>query len=97
MQRALWAASTAAELSCKHFAVSEHCHSVPLPLQNWLMQQKEFANLNAVEPNCYIQVQLDGTVRSSGIGTPPWSKLVDDLPELSDLRTRLMDGVGPQD
>ncbi|EFJ44781.1 acetylglucosaminyltransferase [Volvox carteri f. nagariensis] len=63
----------------------------------WILEQKEFAGLSPREPNCYIQVQLDGTVRSSGPGTPPWRQLVEDLPLLSDFRTRLMDGVGPQD
>lgn len=65
--------------------------------KNWLMAQQEFANLPAAEPNCFIQVQLDGTVRTSGRGAPPWAKLVDDLPPISDMRTRLMDGVGPSD
>lgn len=41
-----------------------------------------------------LQVQLDGSVRSSGAGLPPWSRLVDDLPELSDVRTKLTDGMG---
>lgn len=63
----------------------------------WILEQKEFANLPVKEPNCYIQVQLDGTVRSSGAGLPPWRQFVEDLPLLSDLRTRLMDGVGPQE
>ncbi|GLC51467.1 hypothetical protein PLESTB_000505700 [Pleodorina starrii] len=63
----------------------------------WVLEQKEFAGLSASEPNCYIQVQLDGTVRSSGVGSPPWRQLVDELPLLSDFRTRLMDGVGPQE
>jgi hypothetical protein len=40
------------------------------------------------------QVQLDGSVRSSGAGLPPWARLVDDLPELSDVRTKLTDGMG---
>ncbi|GIL43550.1 hypothetical protein Vafri_1251 [Volvox africanus] len=63
----------------------------------WILEQKEFAGLPVNEPNCYIQIQLDGTVRSSGVGTPPWRQLVEDLPLLSDFRTRLMDGVGPQE
>jgi hypothetical protein len=43
------------------------------------------------------QIQLDGTVRSSGAGSPPWRKFVEDLPLLTDVRTRLMDGVGPNE
>ncbi|KAG2498001.1 hypothetical protein HYH03_004260 [Edaphochlamys debaryana] len=61
----------------------------------WLLEQKEFAALPAKEPNCYLQVQLDGTVRSSGVGMPPWRRMVEDLPLREDIRTRLMDGVGP--
>ncbi len=41
------------------------------------------------------QVQLDGTVRSSGRGTPDWAKFVDDLPRLDSVRTRFTDGIGP--
>eukprot|EP00198_Chlamydomonas_reinhardtii_P013350 XP_001702687.1 predicted protein [Chlamydomonas reinhardtii] len=63
----------------------------------WILEQKEFSGLSTTEPNCYIQVQLDGTVRSSGTGSPPWDKLVEELPLLSDFRTRLTDGVGPQE
>lgn len=40
------------------------------------------------------QVQLDGTVRTSGVGAPAWQQLVDDLPELGSVRTKLTDGVG---
>ncbi|KAG2446119.1 hypothetical protein HXX76_000718 [Chlamydomonas incerta] len=63
----------------------------------WILEQKEFSGLSTAEPNCYIQVQLDGTVRTSGTGSPPWDKLVDELPLLNDVRTRLTDGVGPQE
>lgn len=41
------------------------------------------------------QVQLDGTVRSSGVGVPNWRKLVDDLAPLDSIRTTLTDGIGP--
>jgi len=41
-----------------------------------------------------LQVQLDGTVRASGLGTPSWTKLVEDLPPLDSLRTQISDGVG---
>jgi hypothetical protein len=40
------------------------------------------------------QVQLDGSVRASGAGMPPWERWKDDLPELDSLQTRLTDGVG---
>lgn len=41
-----------------------------------------------------LQVQLDGSVRASGSGIPPWQKFVDDLPELDSVRTKFTDGVG---
>ena len=40
------------------------------------------------------QVQLDGTVRASGIGIPPWTAFIKDLPELSSVRTKFTDGAG---
>jgi len=42
----------------------------------------------------YAQVQLDGNVRTSGRGPPPWEKLMADIPELDSLQTRLTDGRG---
>ena len=41
----------------------------------------------------YPQVQLDGSVRSSGVGSPNWQSLVQDLPPLDSLRTRITDGL----
>lgn len=42
----------------------------------------------------YAQVQMDGVIRSSGIGAPPFDKLIADTPELDSLQTRLSDGRG---
>lgn len=64
-------------------------------LQQWMVEQKEFAGITSERLNCYVQVQLDGTVRSSGTGTPPWGKLVEDLPEMDSIRTMLTDNIGP--
>ncbi|KAI7840112.1 hypothetical protein COHA_006153 [Chlorella ohadii] len=58
----------------------------------WLQQQKAAAGISA--DAVYVQVQLDGTVRTSGVGGPSWQQLVDDLPELSSVRTKFTDGVG---
>ena len=38
--------------------------------------------------NCYIQIALDGTVRASGLGIPPWERFVGDLAPLDDVRTK---------
>lgn len=58
----------------------------------WVNTQKQAAGVQG--DNVWIQVQLDGTVRSSGVGMPPWAKFVADLPELSDVRTKVTDGMG---
>ncbi|WPT16545.1 Protein LOW PSII ACCUMULATION 1 [Picochlorum sp. SENEW3] len=42
----------------------------------------------------YAQVQMDGVIKSSGIGAPPFDKLIADTPELDSLQTRLTDGRG---
>ena len=57
----------------------------------WLAEQKRAAGIQA--DAVYVQVQLDGSVRSSGVGAPSWQQLVDDLPELDSVRTKLTDGV----
>ena len=41
----------------------------------------------------YVQVQLDGRVRASGVGAPPWAALARDLPPLDSLQTKLTDGA----
>jgi len=60
----------------------------------WVTDQRSFSNLKP-NTNCYIQVQLDGTVRTSGLNTPNWPKLLDDLPTLDSVRTAFTDGIGP--
>jgi hypothetical protein len=51
------------------------------------------AQLPKVQQSCYVQVQLDGRVRRSGLGAPNWLKLIDELPKLDDFRTTLTDGI----
>eukprot|EP00775_Hariotina_reticulata_P014332 gene14332-58_t len=63
--------------------------------EGWVESQKEFAGLERDRRNVWVQVQLDGTVRSSGTGTPPWDRFVLDLPELDSVRTQMTDGIGP--
>lgn len=58
----------------------------------WLEEQKKTANVKG--DHVFVQIQLDGTVRSSGLGSPPWEKFVSDLAPLDDLRTRFTDGMG---
>lgn len=63
--------------------------------KEWLQEQKSFAGITADRANVFVQVQLDGSVRSSGLGAPNWEKLIEELPPLTDLRTTLTDGIGP--
>ena len=58
----------------------------------WLEEQKKTANVKGDQ--VFVQIQLDGTVRSSGLGSPPWEKFLSDLAPLDDLRTRFTDGMG---
>lgn len=58
----------------------------------WLEAQKATAGITA--DALYVQVQLDGSVRSSGVGAPSWAQLVDDLPRLDSVRSKLTDGAG---
>ena len=60
--------------------------------QTWLTDQKEYSGLD--ERDFYLQVQLDGSVRASGCGMPPWNSIVSDLPPLDDIRTKLTDNIG---
>lgn len=66
-----------------------------VPVQKWVEDQKEFAGVEKIKRNVWVQVQLDGTVRSSGAGTPPWDRFVMDLPTLDSVRTQMTDGIGP--
>lgn len=61
--------------------------------KEWLDLQKELAKLSKVQQNCYVQVQLDGRVRSSGLGQPNWIKMIEDIPALDDVRTTFTDGI----
>ncbi|CAL8467582.1 g7120 [Coccomyxa elongata] len=58
----------------------------------WAQAQKEAAGVTG--DDFYVQIQLDGSVRRSGLGTPPWDKWLDDIPELDSLQTKLTDGIG---
>jgi hypothetical protein len=68
---------------------------LPCCLQDWVEAQKEFAGMAKERRNVWMQVQLDGTVRSSGTGTPPWDRFLGDLPTLDSVRTQMTDGIGP--
>ena len=64
-----------------------------LTKQQQLLKNKTISSAN-VGNLLYIQIQLDGSVRASGVGMPPWSKFIDDIPEMDDIRTKFTDGAG---
>jgi hypothetical protein len=51
--------------------------------------------MERVKRNVWVQIQLDGTVRASDVGTPPWARIVADLPPLDSFKTKVTDGIGP--
>lgn len=57
----------------------------------WVEGLKEEAKAGG--QHLYVQVQLDGSVRRSGEGSPPWKVFCDDLPAMDSLRTRITDGL----
>lgn len=57
----------------------------------WLRNLQKEANVTG--DHLYVQVQLDGSVRSSGIGLPPWQRFCDDLASLDSVRTKMTDGL----
>jgi len=57
--------------------------------ENWLNAICKEAGLSAMS-NVYVQVQLDGSVRASGAGSPPWDKLMADIPTMDSIRSKLM-------
>lgn len=63
--------------------------------EQWIEDQKEFSGLERAKRNVWVQVQLDGTVRSSDLGSPPWARLAAELPPLDSFRTKVTDGIGP--
>ncbi|KAF9610764.1 hypothetical protein IFM89_024620 [Coptis chinensis] len=57
----------------------------------WLDEQKKLANVSPESP-VYISLRLDGRVRGSGLGYPPWNALVAQLPPVKGMWSGLFDG-----
>lgn len=45
----------------------------------WFTEQAGLASAG-LERGLYVSLRLDGRVRGSGVGTPPWPRLVAQLP-----------------
>ncbi|CAA7047473.1 unnamed protein product, partial [Microthlaspi erraticum] len=60
--------------------------------EKWLDEQKKLANVSSDSP-VYLSLRLDGRVRGSGVGYPPWQAFVAQLPPVKGMWTGLLDGM----
>ncbi|XP_007050080.2 PREDICTED: protein LOW PSII ACCUMULATION 1, chloroplastic [Theobroma cacao] len=58
----------------------------------WLDEQKKLAGVSPESP-VYLSLRLDGRVRGSGVGYPPWNAFVAQLPPVKGLWSGLLDGM----
>lgn len=58
----------------------------------WLNEQKQMANVPLDSP-VYLSLRMDGRVRGSGVGYPPWNALVAQLPPVKGLWSGILDGM----
>ncbi|KAJ8435278.1 hypothetical protein Cgig2_030033 [Carnegiea gigantea] len=66
------------------FNVSEWC--------KWIDEQKKLANVSSESP-VYMSLRMDGRVRGSGVGYPPWNAFVAQLPPLKGMWSGVLDGM----
>ncbi|KAG6437930.1 hypothetical protein SASPL_102861 [Salvia splendens] len=58
----------------------------------WLNEQKKLAKVSPESP-VYLSLRMDGRVRGSGVGYPPWNAFVAQLPPVKGIWTGLLDGM----
>ncbi|XP_031503518.1 protein LOW PSII ACCUMULATION 1, chloroplastic isoform X1 [Nymphaea colorata] len=58
----------------------------------WLDEQKDLANVSRDSP-VYLSLRMDGRVRGSGVGYPPWNAFVAQLPPVKGIWSGLFDGM----
>ncbi|KAL9436208.1 hypothetical protein AB3S75_022293 [Citrus x aurantiifolia] len=58
----------------------------------WLDEQKRTAGISPESP-VYLSLRLDGRVRGSGVGYPPWNAFVAQLPPVKGIWSGLLDGM----
>ncbi|OAE20560.1 hypothetical protein AXG93_3873s1180 [Marchantia polymorpha subsp. ruderalis] len=58
----------------------------------WLNEQKKIANVSE-DKSVYISLRLDGRVRGSGVGLPPWKAFVAQLPPMKGIWKGPLDGM----
>ncbi|KAJ8749133.1 hypothetical protein K2173_013740 [Erythroxylum novogranatense] len=59
---------------------------------SWLDEQKKLAGISPESP-VYLSLRLDGRVRGSGVGYPPWNAFVAQLPPVKGMWSGLLDGM----
>lgn len=59
---------------------------------NWIAEQKKLASVSLDSP-VYLSLRMDGRVRGSGVGYPPWNAFVAQLPPVKGLWSGLLDGM----
>lgn len=58
----------------------------------WIDEQKKLANVSSQSP-VYMSLRMDGRVRGSGVGYPPWNAFVAQLPPLKGMWSGVLDGM----
>ncbi|KAK3142129.1 hypothetical protein QOZ80_4BG0342580 [Eleusine coracana subsp. coracana] len=58
----------------------------------WLDEQKRLAGVAPDSP-VYLSLRMDGRVRGSGVGYPPWQAFVAQLPPVKGMWSGLLDGM----
>ncbi|XP_058094994.1 protein LOW PSII ACCUMULATION 1, chloroplastic isoform X2 [Magnolia sinica] len=58
----------------------------------WLDEQKGMANVSPEAP-VYLSLRMDGRVRGSGVGYPPWNAFSVQLPPVKGLWSGILDGM----
>ncbi|KAH6813731.1 LOW PSII ACCUMULATION-like protein [Perilla frutescens var. frutescens] len=58
----------------------------------WLDEQKKLANVSPESP-VYLSLRMDGRVRGSGVGYPPWNAFVVQLPPVKGIWSGILDGM----
>ncbi|KAM0932291.1 putative protein LOW PSII ACCUMULATION 1 [Dioscorea sansibarensis] len=58
----------------------------------WMEEQKKLANVPIDSP-VYLSLRMDGRVRGSGVGYPPWNAFVAQLPPMKGMWSGLLDGM----
>ncbi|KAL7113230.1 hypothetical protein ACP275_04G049200 [Erythranthe tilingii] len=58
----------------------------------WIDEQKKLANVSPESP-VYLSLRMDGRVRGSGVGYPPWNAFILQLPPVKGMWSGLLDGM----